>query len=70
MSQASEVMRGKHYGLNDLPWEQKQYREVAVVELKKGESAVNPTCLTCKLWGPCKVTFTRWQDGGIEAIVN
>ena len=40
------------------------------VHLARGQSAENPACTTCRIWGPCEVTYTRYPDGGVDAVVR
>jgi hypothetical protein len=57
------------YTYANLPWRRTEDgRDVAVIVLAEGDSAWNPTCTTCLLWGPSKITYTRWPDGGVDAL--
>ncbi len=44
--------------------------DVVEVELKRNESAWNPACTTCRIWGPARIIYRRFRDGGIEATVH
>lgn len=42
-----------------------------VFELEEGESAWNPASTKDRhVWGPCKITYVRHRDGGIDARVE
>lgn len=39
------------------------------VTLGVGESAWNPVCPECRIWGPAVIEYRRHADGGVDAVL-
>jgi hypothetical protein len=60
---------GRHHGIAGLLWRDADgYRE-ATVRLGNGDSAENPVCTSCRLYGPMTIEYRRYPDGGIDATI-
>lgn len=60
-----------HTSINDLTWEANPDDSVegAVITLGENDTADNPASTKHVIPGPAVVTYFKYKDGGIEAMV-
>ena len=60
----------RHYDADTIPWEVDGAFHRAMIVLNKNESAWNPASTRHAIWGPARVTYIQYPDGGVNAKVE
>jgi hypothetical protein len=62
----------RHRSIDEIDFEEYEATggERARIEIERGETADDPSSTKRVIHGPAEITYYRWDDGAIDAIVS
>jgi hypothetical protein len=62
----------RHRSIDDIKFERDEHNGFSRgrIEIDRGETAEDPSSTKRVIHGPAEITYYRWDDGAIDAIVS